>query len=168
MVGNCYQQFPCWQDCFQRPSRWLAERAEPGFSHSRGHLLRLRLLPGLSEEYPSYSCCHLPVECHSLCPLILTSVTIGCRGSSMCLNSSVIRISCPIEPPLLQTMSCGLSRHSWHTVSGKGLPAEGRSKNLLPAGLRAIFFLCYPSPPPHNSVLQVLQRISSVLTLWMA
>lgn len=104
----------------------LAERAEPGVSHSRGHLLRLLLLPGLSEEHPSYSCCHLPAECHSLCPLILTSVTIGFRESFMCLNSSVIPISCPIEPPLLQTMSCGLSRHSWHTVSGnKGSQQRG-------------------------------------------
>lgn len=47
-------------------------------------------------------------------------------------------------------------------------PAEGDSNNLLPAGLRAVFFLCYPFLLPHNSVLQVLQRISSVLTSWMA
>lgn len=131
--GTAISSFPVLRNCFWRPSHWLAEpnisrswqRAEPGFSHSRRHLLRLLLLPGLSEEHPSYSCCHLPVECHSLCSLILTSVTIGFRGSFMCPNSSVIPISCPIEPPLLQTMSCGLSRHSWHTVSGKGLPAGG-------------------------------------------
>lgn len=62
-------------------------------------------------------------------PLFWLQLTIAFRGSFMSLNSSVIPISCHIEPPSLQTTSCGLSHHSWLMVSGKRVLAERDSKN---------------------------------------
>ena len=71
----------------------------------------------------------------------------------MSLNSSATPISCHIKPPLLQTMNCGLSHHSWHMVSGKGLLAQRGSKNSVVSWLMCTFpsLLLVPVSPQFFS-----------------
>lgn len=67
----------------------------------------------------------------------------------MSLNSSAIPTSCRIEPPLLQTMSCGLSHHSWRMVSGTRVLAERYSGSSVVSRLTCSFpsLLPFPRPP---------------------
>lgn len=66
----------------------------------------------------------------------------------MSLNSSAIPTSCHIEPPLLLTMSCGLSHHSWHMVSGTGVLAERCSETAVVSQLTCSFPSLFPFPLP--------------------